>query len=1844
MTILSLARIAVTTLVIATTVNGDNPAANNAWNLKFSDPSRGGRFLGIQYGDWVPITQAKALVEDVANRFTGQDTLAAPVPAQQEDQADERADRGDVIYINTPPKQHRGFTQYRNTQNQRQQPSARRQDSPKSIRFPNQAPPRNYQYQKKQNLKPDGNRRNRKLPSPKTQVNHIQQNQFRGKPVNPQKRPSPQSTQTNFNENTRPAFGFVPSLNPLPSLNPFKFFEQPEPKRPATFTTPRAQQQLTYNPQEQSYLESLNAIQTIPAPDLSKYGPGPPIIELDSGADGEIILGRPYHVQDDHDHLASFVSLDFDGFTPGDRDDKKPKKQQEKEKLSILVGGKSKINPRDQSDLVNFLNNDKDNTEAFVFSSDKKAPKGFSKIDLPFMDPTKHKGSLPKAFIAPKGIPIPDGYKGKPLPQQPEIAEETTTEKVLIVRTTSATNVQKEEEKVNPISLFDRRPTPFLRTNKAIVKPKKQVTEKPSTTISSILTNSLRYKLQNKNRPSLQQFYLKNKKKAERQEDKYSRPEKKSFYRKPDNIEKIYVNSKIEEARKEIKEAKKTADSTVSPSTTYFLPTEHKKSSTFRLVNDSLGLASTTTSNLVDEKDDTTVSKTSTVVEKEDLEPTSFVDIFSAGDADNDPISIVYEPSYDYAQSTFEQAQTEQESTSFAPTVVVTSTEAITTTTTTTTTTTKPTTTTTFKQTTTTTTTTSTTTSTTTTTTTTSTSTTTTTTVEETTTQEKATPTSSEAQPTLASTSTSTESVTKGSRTTQDPFVKLETLRKQKVKIVKAKVPSYQEDLLTADDIDEFDSGSTESPVFNFASPFRNRLRPRKYKGIGNQETDFGKRIRLKKRPGAFWAKRFGQGSLGSIGSIEPTVRPGLFKVRQRLSPSTSTSTEADSINGQEEVKIEDYKRKYRPFFEGIYSKLTKGKEGSEGGRRYGIPRRRSTTATPPITVDAEIFEVHPKTRLRITTRSPAKQKQALETAVPTTANVARESSTYDDGDYYTYQDDYLYEPTTSEAPEAKEEYTTTHYEEVSYITTFDEQNPPLEYQEYVPTPHVHKEYDPFGVKVDTRSTEPSTVSTTQQSTSTTAQSTTITNEILSTPSDVHETADKHSTTTVDPLDVHTELPETSEQLNEYNDIDVDSEYKSGVKEIDLDIGNEIVDQVFEESQQIETTWNGVRVRPEDHTVSSGRLSSYEKNLDTSKYGTDKDYKKEDLVPIVNEHGKPVTGEDLKKSDDVEVDGYAGWQASVQPLRPYYEINRSEGNSPIVRIEELEITEPKDYSSETDIIYDVTKEGFDEETERDIFSIPVSVAFNVPETTNAPTTIVSETTGTTTTIGTSTTSLEESTTEEQTPSTTEQVTTTTTSTTTERSLPSTTYSRFYSLIQRNRKNILSTTTRKPFEEVFLGTTAEPKKKEYTQTTTAPVESTSEDVKPTEKSYETAAGAHKIPTNLWSSFEKSRDDLPSETTTESGEYDEIEPVPVPEEIPSVTEVIDEDITVDLEPEENNTEGFNVASIMSYSTPDQNSNASAFPIEIVEINDLPKPSEHESEVLVIEEYDESAEKVPKAFNFNHPNAQSIDNDNVQIQNFGVEQVIPLRKPDGKYKKKETKTKKREEWIKNWVQRKFNKPKFPRAPLLPLAPTSNVQFENTVQTTTVEPEEEPSIEPEIEHSEPNEPLHSLFAPTVPPKITVEVSNQRLDFERNILGVGSTNKNLLEPTLQPTKNRLNVEYDGISRDGPKSKSLFSENDLKSSLIEKYSSARHKVKNSLFHKADTFSRAKDVSPKYNVGVPRGAKTDTFRNYGGGKLSQAEFERNILGVSTATEISVKSMICVKGRCFNADDMGKLLPQ
>merc|ERR1719433_970972 len=322
-----------------------------------------------------------------------------------------------LLFLFPGQSNHRHYqTNFRHHSKHPGSKNPRRQDSSKSIRYPPAHKKHIIEKQQKQQ-----NRRNHKKPPPTNHFNQIGQN-----------------------TRTKSSFPFV---NSLQALNPFNFFDQSR----LTFTTPRAplsQQHLTAGSQDKSYQESFNAIQTIPAPDLSKFGGGPPIIELDSGADGEIILGRPFHVGPDHDHLASFVAVDFDGFSPGgDNQEKKAKKKPKKEKqnLSIIVEGNSNSQTRDESELVKFLNNEKgDNAAAFVIPSDRAVPQGFAKIDLPFMDPTKHKGELPKAFIAPKGIAIPDGYKGKPLPQKPEEVNTVVTE-----------SVSKNDDERH-VSLFDR--------------------------------------------------------------------------------------------------------------------------------------------------------------------------------------------------------------------------------------------------------------------------------------------------------------------------------------------------------------------------------------------------------------------------------------------------------------------------------------------------------------------------------------------------------------------------------------------------------------------------------------------------------------------------------------------------------------------------------------------------------------------------------------------------------------------------------------------------------------------------------------------------------------------------------------------------------------------------------------------------------------------------------------------------------------------------------------------------------------------------------------------------------------------------------------------------------------------------------------------------------------------------------------------------------------------------------------------------------------------------------------------------------------------------------------------
>ena len=318
----------------------------------------------------------------------------------------------------------------------------------------------------------------------------FQQSQQQGSRGNRNLRPPPPA-QNNINN-------FFSSFNPLPSLNPFKFFEAAEPKKPISFPQQRPQSR-----PDQSYLETLNAIQTIPSPDLSKFGP--PIIELDS-KDGQIVVGQPFNRGSEKDHLAGFVSLDFDGFTSGEPEDKT------RNKLSLLVGGNQNFEKDIESGLVNLLNSEKEDPPTFVQNSNQDAPAGFTKIDIPFMDPTKHKGVLPKVFIAPIGKPIPKGYKGKPLLSEPTELQ-TTTETIIFLESLYSTE--------KPVVSFEEiKSEPVLK-----------VEEEQSTTTTQSSVRNFRFKLQ-KERPSLSRFYLKNKKTLEKLDVLNRNPEKIEKYEK----------------------------------------------------------------------------------------------------------------------------------------------------------------------------------------------------------------------------------------------------------------------------------------------------------------------------------------------------------------------------------------------------------------------------------------------------------------------------------------------------------------------------------------------------------------------------------------------------------------------------------------------------------------------------------------------------------------------------------------------------------------------------------------------------------------------------------------------------------------------------------------------------------------------------------------------------------------------------------------------------------------------------------------------------------------------------------------------------------------------------------------------------------------------------------------------------------------------------------------------------------------------------------------------------------------------------------------------------------------
>ena len=251
-----------------------------------------------------------------------------------------------------------------------------------------------------------------------------------------------------------------------------------------------------------------------------------------------------------------------------------------------------------------------------------------------------------------------------------------------------------------------------------------------------------------------------------------------------------------------------------------------------------------------------------------------------------------------------------------------------------------------------------------------------------------------------------------------------------------------------------------------------------------------------------------------------------------------------------------------------------------------------------------------------------------------------------------------------------------------------------------------------------------------------------------STASPVHETADKHSTFAPYSNPLEAALDAVNEAVEEL------------ANNIDLDVQNEIgVDQDFEESQQVQQAWNDLLpaaevseaedkvaedvAEAEDKAVvvedkaeevqedieavvevstASSRLTSYEKNIDTSLFGgefSSSAVDEESVVSTVNEHGQQQVDAAAAAVDEVENDvtsqrpevGDNGWF----PLKSYVEIDRS-GAKPTASVEEVQITESKDYS-DPDVFYDVNKDGFDDSAAKDEYNIPVSVKLTLPEVT-----------------------------------------------------------------------------------------------------------------------------------------------------------------------------------------------------------------------------------------------------------------------------------------------------------------------------------------------------------------------------------------------------------------------------------------------------------------------------------------------------------------------------------------------
>ena len=672
------------------------------------------------------------------------------------------------------------------------------------------------------------------------------------------------------------------------------------------------------------------------------------MLEIGGGHDhhqgeGDIFVGQRRPDFDD-DHLSGFYSVDFDDFSTGDA---RPKKQignddqleKSPKKLSVHVSGLQGTDTRELAQL--FKDGKIEGHKAYISRPNDEVPSGFNKVTLPFLDPSKadhYKDNLPPVFIAPVGYKVPAGYKGHPLPYDPESVDRLTPSKVVHSTEGSVSG--------NDIDGLGTTKNPFLiNRNKPQVPKKTSTTQAPVTELvedvqpaeeekpdnrpsslfdapqdpSSIVLNKLKLA---RNRPSLTTFF--NKTRTQQTLDQANEEEQ----------EVVKSNGNKKRKRVLTKVVRKPYNpETTTPSPT--VPLEYK-TTVVRLVNPSAEdelvefqtRANPGITTSLPEQEETTEAHVWTTVRPE--EPETEVEATTV----QPNVVVLDDVKIDASAEPSELVQ------NFVTTTPVPTTFAQETTTTTT-----------------------------------------------------------------ATTTTTVSTINAYEPTPAHPDHRLDKFRaknrKPAQKIFSSFPANDAEDVRASEEEVSTSPASTPGTTGTTGTTsadrsyglVRNRLNLRKY-GINTQPANsfeansaanvYGQRIRARKRPNP-WTQ----------GYDEEDYQVG-------ATPETTQS----SLQTTKKSKAEQYKKKFRPFFDQLYDQLTsgnekqeeeeEGEEVDEDGEPVRGWARRSTTTPNPFTINAEIYEVHPDSRERITT---TKSTTTTTTFVPPTTTVqVEQSSDYEAG------------------------------------------------------------------------------------------------------------------------------------------------------------------------------------------------------------------------------------------------------------------------------------------------------------------------------------------------------------------------------------------------------------------------------------------------------------------------------------------------------------------------------------------------------------------------------------------------------------------------------------------------------------------------------------------------------------------------------------------------------------------------------------------------------------------------------------------------------------------------------